>query len=343
VIGRDEILRRLRETDRARLRESWAEADRVRRETVGDEVHLRGLIDIGNVCVRRCLYCGIRAGAPMRRYRMSREEVLAQAALAKKFGYGTLVLQSGEDPGIETEGMARLLVEIKDRYGLAVTVSLGERPLADYRRFREAGADRVLLKFESSNPDLYRRIHPPLADNEPSRPDQLRALRDLGYEIGSGAMIGVPGQTFDILARDLLLFAALDLDMIGIGPYIPHPATPLGQEMLGNWRPGPDQVPNSDLMTLNALALTRLLCPQANIPATTALVTVSATGYADALNAGANVIMPNLTPAPYASLYEIYPKPLPPGPEAVHAAVLSAIAAAGRRPGSGRGGRGRKS
>ena len=334
MIDRAEALHWLRETDRRRLRELWDEADRVRRATVGDEVHLRGLIDIGNVCVRRCLYCGLRAGTPMKRYRMTHEEILAAAGLAKKFGYGTLVLQAGEDPGSETEWFYELLLKIKDRLGLAVTVSLGERPLADYRRWREAGADRVLLKFESSDPDLYRRLHPPLAEGEPSRPDQLRALRSLGYEIGSGAMIGLPGQTYDILADDLMLFKSLDLDMIGVGPFIAHPLTPLGQEPPA---PVPDQVPASDTMTLTVVALTRLLRPDANIPATTALVTLSSTGYADALTAGANVIMPNLTPPEYACLYEIYPKPKPAGPEAVNARVMAELEKAGRTVGKGTG------
>jgi len=334
---RAEVLRWLRETDESKLRELRTEADLVRYEVVGDEVHLRGLVDIGNVCVRRCLYCGLRAGVPMQRYRMTHEEILRVARQAKNFGYGTLVMQAGEDPGIETGWFAELIAKIKSRFGLAVTVSLGERPLEDYRRWREAGADRILLKFESSDPELYRHIHPPLSDHDPSRPDQLRALRELGYEIGSGAMIGVPGQTYEILADDLMLFKSLDLDMIGIGPFIPHPQTPLGQEALSGSPSVPDQVPATDQMTLTCLALTRLLCPDANLPATTALLTVSSTGCIDALRSGANVIMPNLTPAEYSTLYEIYPKPAPPAPEEINRRVMEEIKTAGRTAGTGPG------
>jgi len=329
----------LREDDPEKLQELRERADRVRAERVGDEVHLRGLIDFGNLCRRNCLYCGLRAGnRELPRFRMSPEEILDCARAAADFGYGTVVLQAGEDETMSAAWLAEVIRGIKDRFALAVTISVGERPFEDYRKWREAGADRLLLKFETSDPELYARIHP-AKPGLPTRIELLKAGREMGYEIGSGVMIGLPGQTYQSLADDLMLFHELDLDMIGSGPFIPNPDTPLGKEALANPPTDPDQVPASSEMTLKVIALTRLLCPQANLPATTALSTLEQGSYLQGLRAGANVIMPQVSPPRFRELYRIYPGAPPLAPEEVFRSVMRDLQAAGRRPGRGPGGR----
>lgn len=301
-IGRPALLGWLRETGAEALEPLWARADAVRRAAVGDAVHLRGLIEISNICVRSCHYCGLRRESThLTRYRMRPEEILACAREAAALGYGTVVLQGGEDPGLTREGIAELVRRIKAETGLAVTLSLGERSDADLEAWKQAGADRYLLRFETGDAEHYRRIHPGLPGGPQDRFGQLRRLRQLGYEIGTGIMVGIPGQTWDSLADDLFRFQELDADMIGIGPFLANPRTPLGTAAAG-------EVPNDELTTLKAVALTRLLCPEANIPSTTALATLDpATGRELGLLRGANVVMPNVTPAPYRQLYEIYP------------------------------------
>jgi len=297
----------LTETDADRLQPLWAEADRVRRERVGEAVHLRGLVEISNYCVRRCAYCGLRVErTALARYRMTADEVVGSARAAFKFGYGTVVLQAGEDPGWRAEEIADMVRRIKAETGLAVTLSLGEQTPAEWKLWRAAGADRYLLRFETSNRALYDLIHPAGPTGQLSdRIAMLRDLRALGYEIGSGVMIGIPGQTYADLAGDLETFRELDLDMIGVGPFIPHPDTPLGQAAT---EPVPGQPPADELMTFKMIALTRLVCPRANIPSTTALATLNLEqGRELGLQRGANIVMPNVTPLQYRALYEIYP------------------------------------
>ena len=302
-----EVLTWLTETDAARVEILWARADGVRRCHVGDEVHLRGLVEISNHCVRSCGYCGISLhNRAVPRYRMEAGEILECAHLAAELEFGTVVLQAGEDYGLTREFVTQVVRQIRALTPLTVTLSLGERPEEDLVSWREAGADRYLLRFETSDPVLYERIHPSLPGRKSDRFALLARLRELGYEIGSGVMVGIPGQSYDSLAQDILRFAQLDLDMIGVGPFIPHSATPLGacyfQEI------EQDQVPATEDMTYRVLALARLACPDANIPSTTALATLNReTGRELGLARGANVIMPNLTPAPYRALYEIYP------------------------------------
>ncbi len=339
-----EILQWLREPDETKVEELYREADRVRHENVGDAVHLRGLIEVSNICCRQCAYCGIRAGnASLERYRLSREEILACARQAVAFGYGTVVMQAGEDYGIERAWMADIIRTIKRDTPLAVTLSLGERPEEDLRAWREAGANRYLLRFETSDPDLFSLIHPPAPGKTPeSRVDQLKRLRTMGYEIGSGVMVGIPGQTYASLAHDIALFGALDLDMIGVGPYLPHPQTPLGSGVLRPDVAEEEQTPNSEHLTYRVVALTRLMCPQANIPSTTALSTLNAEeGRALGLQRGANVVMPNLTPACYRALYEIYPAKscLRETAADFHDQLIARIRAMGREIGRGPGGR----
>lgn len=298
----------LRESDPARLAGLWQEADQIRQRFVGAEVHLRGLVELSNYCVRLCAYCGLRAeNHAIHRYRMSEDEVLRCAHQAVEYGYGTVVLQSGEDPGIAADWVSRLIRRIKTETALAVTLSLGERDEAELAEWRRAGADRCLLRFETSNRALYDRIHPPRPGIRSDRIALLGAARRLGYEIGSGVMIGIPGQTYDDLARDVELFAALELDMIGVGPYLAHPQTPLAGEVEAA-ATRCEQAPSDELTTYKMIALSRLACPRANIPSTTALATLNLqSGRELGLLRGANVIMPNLTPPRYRVHYEIYP------------------------------------
>jgi biotin synthase len=302
----EEILHWLREEDPAALTTLFARADEVRRTHVGDEVHLRGLIEISSYCVRQCHYCGLRMARTMPRYRMTRDEILTAARSAVELGFGTVVLPSGEDFGIEAEWLAEVLRTIKNETPLAITLSLGERHSDELRLWRASGADRYLLRFETSDPALYAAIHPRRGVAVSDRVSLLRELRALGYEIGSGVMTGIPGQTHEMLTRDIELFEALDLDMVGIGPFLAHPDTPLGAPNAPT--AGADQVPSSEWMVLKAVALTRLVCPEANLPSTTALATINTLdGREHGLESGANVFMPILTPAPYRQMYQIYP------------------------------------
>lgn len=339
TLNHETLVQWLREEDELWLETLFSAADRTRREHVGDAVHLRGLVEISNHCIRQCTYCGLRnAHTDLRRYRMTEDEILACAHQAVTFGYGTLVLQSGEDYGLGRSWVARVIRRIKAETPLAVTLSLGERLEPDLAVWREAGADRYLLRFETSDPDLYARIHPSLPRMKSDRIALLGKLRRLGYEIGSGVMIGIPGQSLDMLARDLLLFRELDLDMIGVGPFIPHPATPLGEAA----PPCRDQVPNTERMTYRVLALTRLLCPDANIPSTTALATLNReSGRELGLARGANVVMPNLTPVQYRAMYEIYPAKACIGETAdeCRTCLSGRIRSIGRQVGTGNGGR----
>ena len=309
VMDKKEILNWLRETDTDRLAELWRRANETRQQRVGDAVHLRGLVEISNYCARQCAYCGLRAGNErLVRYRMRADELFEAAQQAVKFGYGTVVLQAGEDYGIKTGWLAEIIRRIKSETPLAVTLSLGERPDKDLAAWRAAGADRYLLRFETSDRNLFEEIHPPLGNRKCDRIAILRRLRALGFEVGSGIMVGIPGQTYASLADDIALFRELDLDMIGIGPFIPHPATPLGSGMRFFPSVNGEQVPNSELMVYKAVALTRLVRPDANIPATTALATINKkNGRELGLQRGANVFMPNLTPPKYRRHYEIYP------------------------------------
>jgi biotin synthase len=307
--NQQDIVNWLREENPAKLETLFQAADTTRLETVGKQVHLRGLIEFSNYCRRSCLYCGIRRDqTACRRYRMTPGEILASARFGASLGLGTIVLQSGEDPALDCDQMAEIIRSIKDETGSAVTLSLGERTYDELERLKDAGADRYLIRFETANQTLYRKIHPPLSPPGPDRLTILSWLRDLGYEIGSGIMVGIPGESYEDLANDIETFRQIDLDMIGLGPYVADPGTPLGQPDNNMQETTPNQVPNTTTMTLKVIAVTRLLCPSINIPSTTALESIDpSSGYESGLQCGANVIMPNVTPSPYRSLYTIYP------------------------------------
>jgi len=330
----------LRCEDQSRLEELWELAGEARCINVGDDVHLRGLLEISNTCVRSCAYCGINAAnSEIKRYRMPEDEILACVVEAAGYGYGTVVMQAGEDPGITKEWMTHLIRSIKSETGLAITLSLGERNDEELMEWKEAGADRYLLRFETSNRRLYELIHPSLAGVVLDRITMLRRLREMGYEIGSGVMIGIPGQTYQDLANDIEMFRTLDLDMIGVGPFIPHQLTPLGSGVFP-MAPVGEQVPNNESMTYKVIALARLVCPRANIPSTTALATLNkASGRELGLSRGANIVMPNMTPRKYRALYELYPSKacIDETAEECRSCMAGRIMSIGRTVGKGRG------
>lgn len=338
----DDILSWLREDDETRLEALWRLADDVRADAVGPEVHLRGLVEFSNCCSRHCLYCGLRApSGDVSRYRLNEREIVASALLARELGYGTVVLQSGEDRFLDVHWLAHVVSRIKRETGAAVTLSIGERATGELEALRRAGADRYLLRFETSNPDLYARIHPaPPGGQGRDRLEMLRLLRTLDYEVGSGVMVGIPGQTWTDLARDIERFRELELDMIGVGPYIPHPGTPLGRAPGEHAAPPGDQVPATVDVTCRVLALTRLVRPMANLPATTAVTTLGDTdGQTLALQRGANVVMPNITPRTARREYTIYPNKagMHDDPLTYRDRLLERIRRIGRVPGTGRG------
>ncbi len=274
--------------------EIFKTADEIRRKYVGEEVHLRAIIEFSNICTQHCLYCGLRAdNKNLQRYRMSPEEIIERARLIAKLGIKTIVLQSGEDPYYTTEIISHLITEIK-KLDVAITLSIGERELEEYRIWKELGADRYLMRHETASPELYAKLHP--NDSFENRKAHLYELKRLGYETGAGFMVGLPGQTAYDLALDLAFLKELDADMIGIGPFIPNPYTPLKDAKGGDLQ-----------TTLRMIALARIVVPTANIPATTALGSINPFGRQYGLKYGANVIMPNLTPNPYRPNYSLYP------------------------------------
>lgn len=331
-----EIEQWLREEDEDRLTSLWLQANQVRRRWVGDEIHLRGLVELSSYCRRGCHYCGLRAANhTLPRYRLYREEALDSVRRAVSLGYGTVVLQAGEDPVLDRTWISSLIREIKEVTGLVVTLSLGERTPEELAAWKAAGADRYFLRFETSNESLFRKVHPASPSAGADRLELLATARRLGYEIGSGLLVGLPGQSYGDLVRDIELLGEQDFDMVGMGPFIPHPETPLGREAA----PCEDQVPSTSLMTWKAIALARLSCPGANIPSTTALSCVEgAGGHRFALECGANILMLNLTPADKRDLYEIYPgKGRTDTPEAADRATREMIGTLCREVGTGRG------
>lgn len=270
-------------------------------------VHLRGLIEFGNICEKNCLYCGLRSGnEKVERYCLGDDEVLSCAQLAKELGYGSVALQSGERSDREfVERITHLVQEIKkiDDGSLGITLSLGEQSEETYRRWFEAGAHRYLLRIESSDEELYYKIHPRNdLHSYRRRLECIETLKRIGYQTGTGVMVGLPFQTLDHLASDLLYFKKMDVAMVGMGPFIPHPDTPL-------WR-FKEQIPAAKErmdLTLKMIATLRILMPEINMVAATANQTLDPQGREKAIAAGANVIMPNLTPGEYRENYFIYP------------------------------------
>lgn len=304
-------------------------ADALRRERMGDAVHIRGIIEFSNQCANDCLYCGLRRSrADIRRYRMTPEAIL-ETVRALPPHFGTVVLQAGETPGPWDDTLAGIIRAVKAD-GRAVTISAGNRPLETYRAWREAGMDRYLLRFETADPERFRLLHPDCTLEE--RLACLERLRSLGVQLGSGFMVGLPGDTVGHVADNILLCRALKLDMIGIGPFIPNPDTPLGST-----RNAFEEDPE---MALLALAVLRLFNPDAHIPATTAYdALLPGSGRNRALRCGANVFMPNSTPVRHRADYLLYPgKPcVDESGEACAACVIQRLHSLGRPVGEGPG------
>ena len=300
---RDQTVKLIGDPKGAVARRVLTAAHRLRAETVGGAVHLRGLIEFSNYCRNNCLYCGLRRdNRKVSRYRMTPREIIDTAAEGAELGFKTVVLQSGEDPAYSGEMIAGIVREIR-RLGLVVTLSIGEREPWEYELWRQAGAERYLMRHETADPSLYGRLHPGRSFRE--RVSRLKVLKKLDYQVGTGFMVGLPGQREQTLAADLELALELEAEMVGIGPFIPHPDTPLGGEPGGTLE-----------QTCLMVALTRLALPYTLLPATTALGSIDPLGREAALRSGANVLMPNLTPKAHRRDYQIYPNKICLGEEA---------------------------
>ena len=274
-------------------------ADRARAvadEIYGKDVFIRGIVEFSNTCNKNCYYCGLRAGnTKLERYRLSIDDIMDCCKDGYEFGFRTFVLQSGEDPYYTTEMICELVKRIKKEFpDCAVTLSIGEKSYEDYKAFKDAGADRYLLRHETANEEHYGKLHP----ENMSWANRMRCLNDLkslGFQTGCGVMIGSPEQTIDCLADDMLYMEKLKPEMIGLGPFLPHSDTPFRDKPKGSYE-----------MTLFMISLCRLMLPHALIPATTALGTIKPDGREQGILAGANVIMPNLSPVRVRDKYMLY-------------------------------------
>jgi len=289
------------------------EAERIRREAVslreqyyGKKVYVRGLIEYTNYCKNDCYYCGIRkSNSNAERYRLSKEEIMECCKNGYELGFRTFVLQGGEDGYFTRERMVEIVREIRQMYpDCAITLSIGERKFEDYKAFREAGANRYLLRHETADSEHYHILHPSVMTLE-NRKECLRQLKELGYQTGAGFMVGSPGQTPESLAKDLCFLEELQPEMVGIGPFVPHRDTPFAEYERGSVE-----------LTLFLLSVIRILLPKTLLPATTALGTVDSTGREKGLQAGANVVMPNLSPLTTRKKYELYDEKICTGEEA---------------------------
>ena len=290
ILTKEEIIELLSANDRS----LFVAADEVRAKYKGDEVHLRGLIEFSNICKQNCKYCGLRGENNMLdRYRLTPSEIIDFAKKGALYGYKTVVLQSGEDDYFDVDTLCKIIREIK-KFNLAITLSIGEKSFDEYKAYKQAGADRYLLRIETTDENLYKSLHPKM--NLENRKICLENLQKLGYETGSGCLVGLDGQTIESLAQDILYFKEHDFDMIGVGPFIPNPNTPLANSKGGDF-----------WLSLRVMAVIRLLMPDINIPATTAMETLNPQGRIIALQSGANVVMPNITEGDYRKKYEIYP------------------------------------
>lgn len=293
-ITKDEIVYLLSLSAKDELAALYKRSDEVRQKYCGDDVHLRGIIEFSNYCEQDCLYCGLRiSNEALTRYRMTKEEILTTADYIVKAKIKTIVLQSGEDSSYTKEYIADVIKSIKEKYDVAITLSLGERSFEDYDAWKEAGADRYLLKHETANKRLYSAIHNRQSLDE--RVGHLEYLRSIGFQAGSGNIIGLPGQSIEDIAEDILLCKKLISDMASFSPFIPSNDTPF------------HNVSKADLeMTLKTMAVARIVLKDAHIPSTTALGSLVENGREKGLEIGANVVMPNYTPNPYRQNYKIY-------------------------------------
>lgn len=296
---RNDIVALLSIQDPETLESLFLQADVVRREQVGDEIHIRGIIETSNHCSCNCLYCGLQAGnKDLERYCMTVDEVVQRAVRIAELPVGTIVLQSGESTPHTVSEIEEIIRRIKDAADVAITLSLGQQRDETYRTWFEAGADRYLLKHETANEELFHRLKPDTDLAERLR--CLRSLKSIGYQIGTGNMIGLPGQTTGDIADDILLCRELDADMCSFGPFIPSPHTALANAASG-----------TAAQTLQTLAVARIVLKNVHIPANTALGTIDPDARFRSFSCGTNVLMPNFTPLRYRRNYQIYPKRIP--------------------------------
>ncbi|CCO25031.1 [FeFe] hydrogenase H-cluster radical SAM maturase HydE [Maridesulfovibrio hydrothermalis] len=275
--------------------ELYTRADQVRQENFGDEVYLRAIVEFSNVCNKKCKYCGLRApNSSINRYRLKKTEILDVAELAAVNGAKTIVLQSGDDFSYSSNMVGEIVREIKSRHDVAVTLSLGDRSAEEYAYWFECGADRTLIKLETTDSRIYNDIR--CGESLKDRLKLVKALQETGYEVGSGIIVGLPGYSIQQLVADLLFLTDLELDMVAAGPFIPHPDTPYSDVETGNID-----------ISYRFTALLRLLNPQTNIPATSALDSFDSKGRETGLRRGCNVIMPSVTPSANRADYNIYP------------------------------------
>lgn len=302
----DELLLLLEDESEKTFNELICAAAEMRDKIYGKRVFYRGLIEFTNYCKNNCYYCGIRNGnSAAVRYRLSKAQILQCCRGGYALGFRTFVLQGGEDPYFSVDDICDIVAEIKKEFpDCAVTLSIGEYDEQSYRRFFEAGAQRYLLRHETANPQHYKRLHPPALTAE-HRKHCLHLLKEIGFQVGAGFMVGSPFQTKANLAEDLLFLKELEPHMVGIGPFIPHCETPFKEYPAGTLNE-----------TLKMLAIVRLLLPEALLPATTALGTIAPNGRELGLKAGANVVMPNLSPADFRKAYSLYDNKLCTGNEA---------------------------
>ena len=274
----------------------FAAADAVRRSVYGTAVFVRGLIEFSNYCKNGCYYCGIRCeNRSVQRYRLDADTILACCTEGYALGYRTFVLQSGEDPYFTDERICAIVERIRTRFpDCAITLSIGEKPRESYLAYYRAGANRFLLRHETADSTHYAALHPPALSAE-NRKRCLFDLKEIGYQVGSGFMVGSPFQTTENIVADFRFLQRLDPDMIGVGPFIPAPDTPFADKSAGSLK-----------LTLRIIAVLRLLFPHALLPATTALGTIAPDGRELGLRAGANVVMPNLSPADVREKYALY-------------------------------------
>ena len=302
----DDELKQLIEYDESINQDLIKLADAVRREYYGDKVYLRGLIEFTNYCKNDCYYCGIRCGnRKANRYRLSKEEILTACKEGYELGYRTFVLQGGEDGHYTDEIICDIVSSIRSKYeDCAITLSIGERSKSSYKAYFDAGANRYLLRHETADKAHYGKLHPDVMSLD-NRKRCLYELKEIGFQVGSGFMVGSPYQTTECLVEDIRFLQDLEPDMIGIGPFISHKDTPFKNCENGSAR-----------LTLRLISILRLLFPYVLLPSTTALGTISPTGRELGLQAGANVVMPNLTPVRYRQQYELYDNKICTGEEA---------------------------
>lgn len=306
ILTKEDFLRLLQNNEQETYDYLFQRADAVRKEIYGKDIYMRGLIEFTNYCKKDCYYCGIRkSNKQVERYRLSKDEIIDCCVNGYSLGFRTFVLQGGEDNYYTDEKVIDIVKAIKDKYpDCAITLSIGEKSRESYQAFFEAGADRYLLRHETANAEHYSKLHPKDLSLE-NRKKCLRDLKDIGYEVGCGFMVGSPYQTLECLIEDLLFIRELEPDMVGIGPFIPHKDTIFARELPGTME-----------QSLLLLGIIRLMLPNVLLPATTALGTIHPSGREKGIKAGANVVMPNLSPTNIRDKYTLYDNKICTGDEA---------------------------